>query len=103
MRTCRRGNTEVLDEAADNGFAEPAALMVGVDGDVDDLEGEATIADDAAHADELATCANDYGEEGVGQTDGGAFGTLWAQACAHTEVPVLVSGGRVEAKIVLPV
>jgi len=40
--------------------------MRGVDGDVDDLEEEAAITDDAAHADRFAVFADDDGVDRVG-------------------------------------
>jgi hypothetical protein len=48
------GLVEVIDEGGDDALAEAALLMLRVDGDVDDLEEEAAIADDAAHADGFA-------------------------------------------------
>lgn len=95
-----RGGVEVLDEAADDGFAEPAPLMLRVNGDVDDLEGQATVADDTAHADETAGYADGDGEEGVGKADGGAFGAFGAEAREHTELPVFVWRGSVEEEVV---
>ena len=61
-----RGLVEVIDESADDAFSEAAFLVCWLDGDVYDLEEEATIADDAAHANCFAAFADDDGVEGVG-------------------------------------
>ena len=81
---------DVLYEAGDDGFAEAAMLVGGVDGDIDDLEGEASVADDAAHADEFRADADGDCEEGVGETDGCAFGAFGAEAGLDAEGSVFV-------------
>ena len=60
------GFAEVIDERGDNALAEAALLVSWVDGDVDDLEEEAAIADDATHADGFAVFADDDSEDRVG-------------------------------------
>jgi hypothetical protein len=61
-----RGFAEVIDESADDAFAEATFLVLWVDGDIYDLEEEAAVAYDAAHANGFAVFADDDGVEGVG-------------------------------------
>jgi hypothetical protein len=56
----------VIDEGRDDALAEATLLKLWIDSDVDDLEEEAAIADDAAHADGFAVFANDDGEDRIG-------------------------------------
>ncbi len=72
------GLAKVIDERADDAFAEATLLVLWVDGYVDDLVEEAAIADDAAHADGFAVFADDYGVDRVGQSGCCGFGGLGA-------------------------
>ncbi len=90
MRAGRRSVLQVVDQRPDDCFAEPAPLMFRVDCDINNLESQATIADDAAHADEPAFHADDDGEEGIWQADGGALFAFRAEAGKDAEAPVLV-------------
>ena len=56
----------MIDKRGYDALAEAALLMFRVDGDVDDLEEEAAIADDAAHTDDFAVFADDDGVDRVG-------------------------------------
>ena len=86
---------QVADEAADDFLAESATLVYRVNRDVDDLEGQPTIAD------ELALNTYDDGKVGVWQADRRTLNALSAQARKDAETAVFVRTRRFAKQIIL--
>ncbi len=101
MSTGRGSRSQMVDQMTNDGFAQTASLMPGIDCDVDNLKCQSAIADDAAHANHLTACTNNDSKERVWQADGGAFSTLRAQARNYTEEAIFIRGRSFEEEIIL--
>src|SRR5688500_69786 len=90
VRAAGRRSLEVLNDLADDRFAEPAPLMLRFDSDIRYLEEQAAVADHPAHADDFAVLLNAHAEKRIGQSFGGALRALWAQPRGDPETAVVL-------------
>lgn len=75
MDLCRGGRFDMRHQRRHNHFPQAGPLMVRIESDIDDVEEQGSVPDDAAHANCLAGMADDDGEHGVGQASFGSADT----------------------------
>lgn len=71
----------------------PRPWWAGFDRDVDDLEGGAAVADDAAHADHGVAVADDDSKPAIGQARFGGFLGFAAEAGGFAQAAIVGNAG----------
>ena len=100
MSSAWRRLFEMLDQRANDQLSQSAALMLGLDSDVDYLERQSSVADNTSHTDDLARPVYRDSKNSVGEPNGCAFSTLCTKPRVDPKLPVLVGRGSAGDQII---